>query len=160
VTLVGATPAKLLERLTLHGAQSVDALLRVFLTVYRHYLSPRELLELLVARFRSPQLLSAFDDKEAQRFFATHVLAPFHARVLRILELWATQCPADFLDDGGGDGAELRRLLQSFLSDTVLPLGAPPSFLPGPVSHYKSGAHAPLCAPRVAPSAHVCACRV
>ncbi len=79
---MAATPLKLLERLTVFAPPEGDALLKAFLTTFRSFITPKDLLDLLMARFKSPKPLPNFEDKELAKRFVSHVLLGFHKRYI------------------------------------------------------------------------------
>ena len=73
---------KLVEKLTLFLYSDDTRPLKAFLTTYRSFITPKELLDLLIFRFQMPKLINTTDDKELNRTFVSHVIVQFHSRSL------------------------------------------------------------------------------
>jgi son of sevenless-like protein len=115
----GGTLLKLVERLT-HHKYADPAFVRIFLTTYRSFCTPSELLSLLIERFHV-SLPSKYDDpeyrrdplvREAIRRFKRQYQSPIQLRVLNTVRYWVEHHFYDFQNSGDG---ELLKMLLEFM---------------------------------------------
>lgn len=92
----GATLIKLVERLTYHK-HGDPVFLKVFLTTFRSFCSPNELLDLLVKRFEIPELTSK--KREDIKRYENSFVSPIQIRVLNVIRHWVDHHYYDFARD-------------------------------------------------------------
>eukprot|EP00045_Choanoeca_perplexa_P007005 m.61483 g.61483 ORF g.61483 m.61483 type:complete len:1121 (-) comp13883_c0_seq1:104-3466(-) len=118
-----ATLIKLVERLT-YPQYADTKLLRHFLTTYRSFCSPKELLDVLLQRYNIPLSDAVKKDKTFEREFIKRYCTPVRLRVVNVLKQWVEKHFYDFRASQASGGAKLQvteessNLLKMLLSFT------------------------------------------
>jgi len=110
VPIVSATLPKLLERLTYHKYQDMQ-FVWAFLTTYKEFSNPDELLDLLVMRFKMPKPKNP--SKQQMDTFTRTEMVPIQFRIINVIKCWINTYYADDF----ADNDSLRQRVESNVED-------------------------------------------
>eukprot|EP00730_Choanoeca_flexa_P003297 TRINITY_DN11358_c0_g1_i1.p1 TRINITY_DN11358_c0_g1~~TRINITY_DN11358_c0_g1_i1.p1 ORF type:complete len:1117 (+),score=242.00 TRINITY_DN11358_c0_g1_i1:57-3407(+) len=119
-----ATLIKLVERLT-YPQYADTQLLRHFLTTYRSFCDPTELLDVLLKRYNIPLSDTVKQNKTFEREFIKRYCTPVRLRVVNVLKQWVEKHFYDFRASQGAkqhvtaQSSNLLKMLLSFTKEVV-----------------------------------------
>mmetsp|Transcript_68 Transcript_68/g.79 ORF Transcript_68/g.79 Transcript_68/m.79 type:complete len:516 (-) Transcript_68:40-1587(-) len=110
----GATVYKLIEKLTEESGKGTSQYTGSFLLTYRSFLTPRQLLQLLIKRYNVPTPASIVNTEEEDNF-NKHYKKHIKLRVWYVLKFWIENHFYDFEED-----KDLNTDFKSFISNTMV----------------------------------------